>query len=194
MPEATPAPTTPTPTTEVPRPASPPPSAPSAADSVVAAAFTPIIGTSGANLEAGAAVPQLGVAAPFAVLILAVVAIALLLRKRRATSGATLSIVEATSLGPKRELVVVDVLGERLALGVTEAGISVLARQPAPLPALEPAAPVYVAPTAKVEPMGFLDRLRGGKDAAQFEQRLQESLEDQELREKLAAGLRGVVP
>lgn len=192
MPDAAPL-ATPTPTAEVARPPAAPP-APSAADSVVAAAFTPVIGTSGAKLEGGALGPSLTTVLPFAVLLVGVLALALFARRKRRAGGTSLAIVEATSLGPKRELLVVDVLGERLALGITEAGIAVLARQPAPLPAIEAPTPVYVAPPAKLEPMGFLDRLRGGKDTAVFEQRLQESLEDQELRAKLVAGMRGVVP
>lgn len=167
--------------------------APKAADSVVAAAFDQNIGTSSSNLKGvtvssglnPALVPLLG--------IVGLAAFVFTLRKRRQQIGGEgIRVLEATSLGDKRSLVIADVLGERLVLAVSEAGVSVLMQKPAP--ALEPVAltappAVATAPTT----MGFFARLTG-KPVAAFDAALQESLEDQELRAKLAAGVRGVVP
>lgn len=171
---------------------SPPPS-PSAADSVVAAAFTtPLIGTSAPALQSTAS--SSFIAPIFALVALAALAFAL--TRRRARLGRSITVVESTALGPKRSLVIADVLGERLVLGVSEAGIAVLSTRPAP-PPIEQAFVVPTAPTT-APPMGFFDRLFGrvpqtGANAA-FEDLLRDSAEDQELRAKLAMGQRGVAP
>ncbi len=170
----------------------PTPANPSAADSVVAAAFTSSIGTSAPALQSSS---TSSFAAPIFALV-ALAALAFALTRRRARHAHSISIVESTALGPKRSLVIADVMGERLVLGVSEAGIAVLSTRPAP-PPIEQA---FVVPTstAPARRMGFFDRLFGrvpqtGANAA-FEELLRDSVEDQELRAKLALGQRGIAP
>lgn len=173
-------------------PSAPPPTPPSAADSVVAAAFTSTIGTPAPALQGG---PSTSLAAPiFAILALAALAFAL--TRRRTRLGRSISLVESAALGPKRSIVIADVLGERLVLGVSEAGIAVLSTRPVP-PAVEQAFVVPTSPTPAPR-MGFLDRLFGrvpqtGANAS-FEELLRDSAEDQELRTKLALGQRSIAP
>ena len=164
---------------------------PSAADAVVSAAFKDDLGTKADALKTDApnlVVPGLALAG------LAALAFALKRRKAMKVGGASISIVEAASLGEKRSLVIADVLGERLVLGVSEAGVTVLMNRPVPqgeeAPMVLPAAERI--PTAPE--MGFFARLRGNPKAKAFDDTLQESLEDQELRAKLQAGVRSVVP
>lgn len=176
--------------------ATPPPPAPaSAADSVVAAAFTQSIGTSAPALQSGAEWSSL-LAPGFALVALGALAFAL--TRRRGSTSRAITLVESASLGPKRTLVIADVMGDRLVLGVSEAGIAVLSTRPAPHP--EPAPYVIPAPAAPTPApqMGFFDRLLGrvpkAAGVASFDEALQDSLEDQELRAKLQLGQRSVVP
>lgn len=171
----------------------PAPAPPSAADSVVAAAFHQGVGTKGADLKVENA-PSFGaqnLVAP-GLALAGLAALAFALTRRKALRAGNIRVIEAASLGEKRSLVIADVLGERLVLGVSEAGVTVLMNRPAP--AAEPA-PLRVpdAPPA-VQRMSFFERLRGKSPAKAFDASLQESIEDQELRAKLAAGIRGVVP
>ena len=155
------------------------PAPPSAADSIVAAAFKQDVGTksfSAQNLVA----PGLAMAG--------LAALAFTLKRRKQLSGGSIHIVEAASLGEKRSLVIADVLGERLVLGVSEAGVTVLLSRPAPLP--EPAP--YVIPAA--EPRGLFESIKRRGPAKPFDASLLESIEDQELRAKLQAGMKSVVP
>lgn len=182
--------------------ASPDTGAPTA-DSVVAAAFagdsSGKIDTKSADLKGSASefstssliAPGLG--------LVGLVALTLTLKRRKKTLGGTgISLLEATSLGDKRSLVIADVLGERVVLGVSEAGITVLMSKPAP--SLNDDAPITLPPAERVAPvqppMGFFQRLAGGgrSKASTFDADLKESVEDQELRAKLAAGVRSVVP
>lgn len=172
--------------------------APATADAVLAAAFNTTIDTKAALEKGVERSPWSSMLAPgFALLALAALAFALTRGRPRAARNITL--VESTGLGPKRSLVIADVMGERLVLGVSEAGITVLSARPAPQP--EPA-PFVVPPpvTASAQPpqMGFFDRLLGrvprAAATASFEDSLRDSLEDQELRAKLALGQRSVVP
>lgn len=179
----------------------PPPAPPSAADSVVAAAFqhSPI-GTKSADVQAPASSSWSSFAAPgFALAALAALAFAL--TRRRAKSTRSISVVETASLGPKRSLVIADVMGERMVLGVSEAGISVLSTRAAPQP--EPAPFVIPPPLETVsaslsKEMSFFDRMLGRvpqpNAVASFDETLRDSLEDQELRAKLSLGQRSVVP
>lgn len=164
------------------------PAPPDAADAVVSAAFRDDLGTKTEALKSDApnlVVPGLALAA------LAGLAFALKRRKQLKVGGASINIVEAASLGEKRSLVIADVLGERLVLGVSEAGVTVLMTRPAPEEGEE--API-VLPPAPGSQMGFFARLRGNPKTPAFDAALQESLEDQELRAKLQAGVRSVVP
>jgi flagellar biogenesis protein FliO len=104
-------------------------------------------------------------------------------------------ILESASLGPKRALVVARLGDELLVLGSSEAGVALLATRPAPL-ADELGAPAAApAPARAPDLLGWLGRLRrpASAPAAGFERVLTESLEDAELRRKLAAGHAGSV-
>lgn len=179
----------------------PPPAPPSAADSVVAAAFQHTsIGTKSAGIQAPPSSNWSSFAAPgFALAALAALAFAL--TRRRAKSTRSISVVETASLGPKRSLVIADVMGERMVLGVSEAGISVLSTRAAPQP--EPAPfvippPLETVSTSLSKEMTFFDRVLGRvpqpSAVASFDETLRDSLEDQELRAKLSLGRRSVVP
>jgi flagellar biogenesis protein FliO len=172
------------------------PAPPSAADSVVNAAFGNNVGTKAADLKVegaqeGAALQ--GLIAP-ALALAGLAALAFSLTRKKALGGRNINVIEAASLGEKRSLVIADVLGERLVLGVSEAGVTVLMNRPAPAREPEPfvVPPPVAAPVAPR--MGFFERLRGRAQPKAFDASLQESIEDQELRAKLAAGIRGVVP
>jgi flagellar biogenesis protein FliO len=164
------------------------PAPPSAADSVIAAAFKKDVDTKPTELKATSFSLQSLVAPGLALAGLAALAFAV--NRKKVLGGGNIRVIEAASLGEKRSLVIADVLGERLVLGVSEAGVTVLLNRPAP--AGEPA-PLRV-PNAPAPQMGFFERLRGRSPSPSFDASLQESIEDQELRAKLAAGVRGVVP
>ncbi|MFO0596313.1 MAG: flagellar biosynthetic protein FliO [Myxococcaceae bacterium] len=175
-----------------------PPTSGSAADAIVAQAFgpaAPSIGTNTADLKVDA--PSLGSLMVPGLALAGLAAFAWAMRKRRrAITGQGIQVLEATSLGDKRSLVIADVLGERLVLAVSEAGVAVLMSKPAP--ATEPEV-VTLPPASNLSPpapraLSFFDRLRGRSTAPAFDAALQESVEDQELRAKLAAGVRSVVP
>ncbi len=177
-------------TTEAEPPTPPPAARPSAADSTVAAAFGQTIGTKPALVQAELS-PSTFAAPGLAIASLAALAFALTRRRRGAARHITL--LESTSLGPKRSLVIADVLGERLVLGVSEAGIAVLSARLAPE---APAPEVIVLPKAARAPsMSFFDRLLGrAPPTASFDDSLRDSIEDQELRAKLTLGQRAVAP
>jgi flagellar biogenesis protein FliO len=192
---------TPTPATEqgsAPRVLAKPAPA-SAADSVVAAAFGQHIDTAAIEQKLPSATFDWSNALAPGLALLGLAALAFgLTRRRRGTRG-SIRIVEATALGPKRSLVIADVLGERLVLGVSEAGVAVLMTKAIPEPQFEPE--VVTLPPAEVHPitrsypqMGFFARLFGRTPRAQFDDVLTESIEDRELRDKLSSGMRGVVP
>jgi len=167
--------------------------------------------------------------------------------RRRAITPRYVKIIETASLGPKRSIVVAEIGGERIILGTSEAGITVLtprSEPPAPSPApvagtisVPSASPVAASslfaeaeapvesdvypPLASVslideladipEPDvdehgsimpvqgGLLARLfKRGKPANEsefhnFEEMLDDSVEDQELRHKLSLGMAGRV-
>lgn len=74
-----------------------------------------------------------------------------LLGTRRASA---VTVVARQGVGAKASVVVVDVEGERLVLGVTDGGISVLAAAEAPQPVTEPAPLTPVARLVPAEPRG----------------------------------------
>ncbi|MFT3708916.1 MAG: flagellar biosynthetic protein FliO [Archangium sp.] len=173
----------------------------SPADAVVAAAFagdTKKIDTKTENVQStDASFPMSNLIAP-GLGLAGLIALTFTLKRRKKTLGGTgIALLEATSLGDKRSLVIADVLGERMVLGVSEAGITVLMSKPAP--SLNEEAPLRLPPPANTgapqpQPMGFFQRLIGKSPAPAFDAALQESVEDQELRAKLQAGVRSVVP
>jgi flagellar biogenesis protein FliO len=179
----------------------PPPAPPSAADSVVAAAFQhSSLVTKTADVQGAPKSTWSSLAAPgFA--LAALCALAFALTRRRGRVARSIRVVETASLGPKRSLVIADVMGERMVLGVSEAGISVLStraapqREPDPFVIPEPLG--TTAPSPALE-MSFLDRMLGRvpqpNAVASFDEALRDSLEDQELRAKLSLGQRSVVP
>jgi len=166
-------------------------------------------------------------AAPLAVLALLGAAAFLLKRRSAPARGRALRILETTSLGPRRQLVLAEVHGEWMLLGSSESGLSLLKSGPAaaaplgvpeiaaaPVPASAPldaagmlAAVLPFRPRQAEQPprvhqdrmpwLSMWERIRGGQaPAAQpqsFEQVLEESAEDELLRRKLQAGLRGQV-
>jgi flagellar protein FliO/FliZ len=172
----------------------PPPAPPSAADTVVAAAFAGGIGTKAPEVQPS--ISGMTLAAPlFALFLLGAVAFGL--TRRRQARGRSITLVESASLGPKRSLVIADVMGERLVLGVSEAGIAVLSARPSPEPQpfIVPA-PIELPAAVPSPEMTFFDRLRGKvpQAAASFDEALRDTIEDQELRAKLALGQRSIVP
>jgi len=149
------------------------------------------------GLDAGA------LAAPI-VLLAGLAAAALVLKRRRHPAGRRVEVLETTSLGPKRSLVLARLGDELLLLGASEAGIHLLHTRPAALGrAAEPE--LDALPVAEPEPRretpptlgGLVARLRrarpGAAPAPAFDALLAESAEDQELRRKLARGQAGSV-
>jgi flagellar biogenesis protein FliO len=147
--------------------------------------------------------PGLATLAPAGLLLALAVAAVVVARRRRPAARRMLEVVESASLGPRRSLVVARVGGELLVLGVSEAGIALLSSGPAaaaptatpgPAPASTPG---RTAPARGVSSQlsGLLSRLRPqpAAPAPEFEAALAESLEDAELRRKLAQGGAGVV-
>jgi flagellar biogenesis protein FliO len=178
----------------------------SSADSVVSAAFKDHIDTNNQSTQAPEAVRSTfqSLAVPGAS-IAGLALFAAFLKKRKHVNSAHIQIVETTMLGPKRSLVVADVMGERWVLGMSEAGMTVLSSRPAPAPEpqtivmpsverLPRASPRDVSRAHRTSNQGFLSRLFARKTSQlDFEQELQESMEDIELRAKLAAGMRGTI-
>jgi hypothetical protein len=73
---------------------------------------------------------------------------AFLASRRQRSAPRLVKLLETTSLGPKRSLAVARVGGDILVLGVSEAGIQLLATRPAELAAAEPEAQPGTAPLA----------------------------------------------
>jgi flagellar biosynthetic protein FliO len=155
----------------------------------------------------------LGLSGPIAVLLL-LGAAALLLSRRRRAPARRIQVVETTAIGPRKSLVLARLGDELLLLGATDAGITLLRRQPAPrespsavearpLVEAQPADPGSPPASAPGEAAATLvdlaarfvpgrRRARAERPAA-FEALLLESAEDQELRRKLAAGRAGSI-
>jgi flagellar biogenesis protein FliO len=141
--------------------------------------------------------------------LLAGLGVALFLARRKARPGRLVQVLETTSLGPKRSLVLARLGDEVLLLGSSEAGITLL-RSQAAAPAREGAAVTEPEPEStgrsrflsavRAEPpaalAGLVSRLRRTRAPAAspgFESLLTESAEDQDLRRKLARGQSGSV-
>jgi flagellar biogenesis protein FliO len=151
------------------------------------------------------------------VMLLAVAGGVLALTRRRARRQGLIQILETAAIGPKRTLLVARVNGQTMVLGASEAGIALLAslegRIEPPVAAVMgnlPAVKDLLDESTQDAPadslagsdseMGVLSRLFGrrpkdssARDAAAFRELLEESYEDQELRNKLAQGLSGKV-
>jgi flagellar biogenesis protein FliO len=151
------------------------------------------------------------------VLLVAVGGGVLVLTRRRTRRPGLIQILETAAIGPKRALLVARVNGQTMVLGASEAGIALLgslegktepqvAAVMGNLPAVkeqpDDSGPEVTidAPSEPEGEMGVLSRLFGHRpkdsserDAAAFRELLEESYEDQELRNKLAQGLSGKV-
>jgi flagellar biogenesis protein FliO len=188
-----------------------------------APAASPTAGSSPVNQAHSAAAPADAAHHPglsLVLSILALVAVAggvLALTRRRARRQGLIQILETAAIGPKRALLVARVNGQMMVLGASEAGIALLAPlQGASAPpvaavtesspalsggpdelALAKAAEAAPEPEGEIGMLSRLFRLRpqqsSARDAAAFRELLDESYEDQELREKLAQGLSGKV-
>ena len=188
-----------------------------------APAASPTAGSSPVNQAHSAAAPAAAAHHPglsLVLSILALVAVAggvLALTRRRARRQGLIQILETAAIGPKRALLVARVNGQMMVLGASEAGIALLAPlqgaiEP-PVAAVTESSPALsggpdelaLAKAAEAAPepegeIGMLSRLfrlrpqqSSARDAAAFRELLDESYEDQELREKLAQGLSGKV-
>jgi flagellar protein FliO/FliZ len=137
-------------------------------------------------------------------------AVAAFLARRRRPTHRLVQVLETTSLGPKRSLVVARLGDEILVLGVSEAGLQLLAARPAsgearsepvtrlrPVPSAEPEPEDQPRPAGPGVVASLLGRLRprakAPRESPAFDALLSESAEDQELRRKLARGLSGSV-
>jgi flagellar protein FliO/FliZ len=184
----------------------PTPTATATATSLPAPYPAPASSFSGGSIAAG-------------LLLVALAAAALVLARRRRNVPRVIEIVESASLGPKRSLVVARLGDEVLVLGSSEGGITLLAtRSAAALASTANAASRFSlspdggeggvrGPTANTTAtatstviagaaLGLIDRLKRWPrpDAARsFDAALAESVEDVELRRKLAAGRAGSV-
>jgi flagellar biogenesis protein FliO len=151
------------------------------------------------------------------VLLVAVAGGALALTRRRARRQGLIQILETAAIGPKRSLLVARVNGQTMVLGASEAGIALLAvagrsnraadrgRDGNPTPVEEQ--PDEPASTSAAEACASSPRVKSAcsvdcftaaqgsssRDVAAFRELLDESYEDQELRDKLAQGLSGKV-
>jgi flagellar biogenesis protein FliO len=197
------------PATAEPPATSPTPAIPAAP--AATAATAPIAAPGGApelRLPRGGLEPS-ALAAP-ALLLAGLGAAAYVLRRRRRPASRRVQVLETTSLGPKRSLVLARFEDELLLLGASEAGIQLLHHRPSLAPAAEEAQELEPAPPARETPAGLaglVTRLRsvrpavrqaqGGRGHAaqgpEFDALLAESAEDQELRRKLARGQGGSV-
>ena len=141
-------------------------------------------------------------------LLLAVLAVvAWFLARRRRRAPRLVEIVESASLGPKRSLVVARMGGELLLIGSSEGGIALLSTRPAPPAAAEASAPARGEPhdpssQPRAAPAALAATLLSRLDFRRrpsppspepFDALLAESVEDLELRRKLAAGHVGSV-
>ena len=137
-------------------------------------------------------------------LLAALAAAAVVLARRRRREPRLIEILESARLGPKRSLVLARLGDEVVLIGSSEGGVSLLSSRSAaglvPAPARE-ARGVSGPPPAPAEAAGrglrFLKELFPRRRAAEspaFENYLSESVEDLELRRKLAAGQAGHVP
>jgi len=175
------------------QPAAAPAPAPGAATPALAASPAP----AGTELHLPRGGFDLGGMAAPALLLVGLGAAALVLARRRRAPGRRVVVLETTSLGPKRSLVLAQLEGEVLLLGSSEAGIQLLKACPADELAEAPAPAHGRRAGAPAALKGLVDRLRRTRPAPRpledFDDLLAESSEDQDLRAKLARGQAGSV-
>ena len=193
------------------------PATPAAAPATPASALAPAHSSS-APMAAVAGATHSGSSLVLAVVLLvAVGGGVLVLTRRRTRRPGLIQILETAAIGPKRALLVARVNGQTMVLGASEAGIAllgslegktepqvvaVMGNLPAVKEQPDDSGPEVTidAPSEPEGEMGVLSRLFGHRpkdsserDAAAFRELLEESYEDQELRNKLAQGLSGKV-
>jgi flagellar protein FliO/FliZ len=186
-----------------------PPAAPVPTVAATAAVATPIPATAAPPIVADAALASATEGSlwwrvlPPALVLALLGGVALALTRKRRSQSAPLELVGSLSLGPKRQLVVARYGADELLLGSSEAGIQLLVRRPlAPaaahgaddawLTSLATEETAATAPAADADvdyPMAAAAEV--ASPGAHFEAVLDDSVEDQALRRKLAAGLRG---
>jgi flagellar protein FliO/FliZ len=182
------------------------PSAQPATAETAAAAAPPVL-TTATTAPAGPALAPGGSsgfsAGPLAagLLLAALAVVALTLARRRRRIPRLVEVLESASLGPKRSLVLARLGDEVVLLGSSEGGITLLSSRPAK--GLVPENPVEPTPAVGPEssaPARFGRHIfreifpkRQPPESPAFEGFLTESVEDVELRRKLAAGQTGNV-
>jgi LPXTG-motif cell wall-anchored protein len=211
-PPPAPAPTTPPAAPPAAQEAASLPAAPAAATAAVRAGGT---SEPRPGLHAAPATGGIGSAWALTVAGLAVGAsIFLLWRRRQRHGGSLIRILESASLGPRRALVVAEIEGQKIILGTSEAGIALLS----PLTNGTGIAVADLRPPASEDPIliteetpgptpggekGFLSRLFSRRReepffpeeegpstmAEDFRDLLEDSLDDDELRRRLQAGI-----
>ncbi|GEJ59197.1 flagellar biosynthetic protein FliO [Anaeromyxobacter diazotrophicus] len=153
---------------------------------------------------------------PFAagLLLAAMAAAAFVMARRRRAVPRLVQVLEQTSLGPKRALVVARLGDELLVLGSSEGGIALLATRPATSTSTSTSTATATSTStstananangasaaglARAVPLAgaavdLLARLKRRAPGRSFDATLAESVEDVELRRKLAQGQRGSV-
>jgi flagellar biogenesis protein FliO len=178
-----------------------------AAEEVVAKAFAPASPTAPAQTPTPAPPAPSGQGLwwlPFLAL-LAVAATAFVLSKKKHAQAGMIRIIESANLGPRRALVVAQVQGQMLLLASSEAGISVLSNQltaPPPSQTFETPEEGFFGQLKSAELSSPIRAAMGALFPAKanvpsFEKTLEEvssvpqPQEDEDLRAKLAAGLKG---
>ena len=133
-----------------------------------------------------------------ALLLAGLAVAAAILSRRRARLPRLVQVLETVSLGPRRSLVVAQLQGEALLIGVSEGSVSLLLTRPVVPAALQPAeahgAPRPPPPAPELQETELADsatdpilaRLRSASDHA-FSEVLAVTAEDLDLRRKLAA-------
>ncbi len=171
------------------------------ADAIVAAAFAPK--ESAAGVAPGSSGTSLGTLALPAVALAALAVAALILSRRSKARGPSrIRVLETLSVGPKRALVLAQLGDTQLLIGSSEGGLTLLSQQQThavyPEPATQP------LPHTDFEINDDFDegvtalhrRGQSGQSAgmaAAFERVMGEASEDDELRAKLASGMKVLV-
>ena len=198
----------------VPAPPAPPAPSPAPPAPILAAvpaplpALAPTVRTPPVS-EPGSRSGGFGGTAPVLVaMLLAAASIFLIWRRRRQHGLGLIRILESASLGPKRSLVVAQIGGQKLILGASEAGITLLSPIGSSLSQADGEDPTLVNETGPGPAEGekgllarlfsrrreeqFLPEEEGPSTMAEdFRDLLEENIEDEELRRRLQAGAGG---
>jgi len=185
----------------------PPPPVPMARPPVEPPAAEPQRSSAPPEVKSAPQVSAARLVAPLVALV-GLAGAAIFLSRRRRVAGRYVQILETTSLGPKRSVVVARMGSELLILGASEAGVTLLATraadaggaaaaEPPQLLSLHEVPPPEPSPTvpAAASRLAALFRHRAAAAApvTGFDALLTESAEDLDLRRKLARGQAGSV-